>query len=311
MSLSNIRNHESGSAFLALACAVVIGCIAMRPAQLEAHAPDAEEAALISLVDAEQAFARMGIERGVRAAFLANFADDGVVFEPAPVRLRDAWSARPPPADPLASKLQWKPAQAGVARSHDMGFTTGPFTLSRAAAPGHIVHGVFFSVWQRNREGTWKVMLDAGITTPGEADFVVLGAAPRPHFKGRSKADVERRSLLEREANGIRSGAAGITPNDYGQLVAADVRLHRDETLPIASRGRVASEVARRMSRVSWTPIDARVSAAADMAVTYGRYREIDHAQQVREGYYAHLWLRDGAGTWHLAYDIALPASAP
>jgi hypothetical protein len=29
----------------------------------------------------------------------------------------------------------------------------------------------------------------------------------------------------------------------------------------------------------------------------------------VREGYYAHLWLRDAAGRWRLAYDIATAGS--
>ena len=50
------------------------------------------------------------------------------------------------------------------------------------------------------------------------------------------------------------------------------------------------------MRRVVWTPIDARVAASADMAVTYGRYRETDRASSVHDGYYAHLWLRDRAG---------------
>jgi hypothetical protein len=45
------------------------------------------------------------------------------------------------------------------------------------------------------------------------------------------------------------------------------------------------------------------------MAVTYGRYQETDRASTVHDGYYAHLWLRDAAGEWRLAYDIALPAS--
>ena len=112
---------------LSLACAAA--CLA--PAPLAAHDPD--EIALGSLVDAELAFAQMGLERGVRAAFLAHFADDGVVFEPAPVRLRETWGARPAPADPLALKLEWKPAQAGVSRSRDMGYTTGPFVATRIA----------------------------------------------------------------------------------------------------------------------------------------------------------------------------------
>ena len=289
------------------ALALALQCGLHAPA-LAAHEPDAEEIALGSLVDAEIAFARMGWERGVRAAFLANFAPDGIVFEPDPVRLRETWSARAEPADPLAMRLEWKPAQAGVAGSHDFGYTTGPYTLWNAAHPDRKRHGVFFSVWRRDAAGKWQVILDAGIATPGVPDFAVLGAAPRPQFRGRSDVATERRRLLAQEARASASDARGLTPTRYAQLLADDVRLHRDGTAPLASRSIVATNVAHRMLHVSWMPIDVRMSAASDMAVTYGRYRETDRASGVRDGYYAHLWLRDGAGHWRLAYDIALPA---
>ena len=276
----------------------------MRPLPLAAHEPDAEEVALGSLVDAELAFARMAAERGVRAAFLASFAPDGVVFEPKPVPLREAWSARPAPEDPLAFRLEWAPAQAGVARSHDLGYTTGPYAAWNVASPQRRSHGVFFSVWQRNAKGRWEVVLDAGIRTPGVVDFAALGAAPRPHFRGRASAALQRQRLIAQES---ASGSPGITPTAYARLLADDARLHRNDMPPLASRAGVAPEIAQRMSRVTWTPIDARVSAAGDMAFTYGRYRETDREAQVRDGYYAHLWLRDGAGRWRLAYDIALP----
>ncbi|MEO9136589.1 MAG: DUF4440 domain-containing protein, partial [Casimicrobiaceae bacterium] len=276
---------------------------------LSAHEPDAEEIALGSLVNAEMAFARMGWERGVRAAFLANFAADGVAFEPKPSRLRATWSARPAPEDPLALRLDWKPAQAGVARSHDFGYTTGPYTEWNATQPDQKRHGVFFSVWRRNAAGKWEVILDAGITTPGAADFAVLGAAPRPQFKGRANAASERRRLLAQEADGFGSKAGALTPAHYAKLLMNDARLHRNGALPFASRDAVAPEVAHRMLRVSWTPIDARVSASGDMAMTYGQYRETDRASNVHGGYYAHLWLRDAAGRWRLGYDIALPAT--
>lgn len=271
----------------------------------QAHEPDAEETALGSLVDAELAFANMGWQRGVRAAFLANFAPDGVVFEPAPTRLHEAWGARPAPADPLALRLEWKPAQAGVSRSHDLGYTTGPFTAWDAAQPERRRHGVFFSVWQRNAAGRWEVVLDAGIGTPTIVDFAALGAAPRPHFRGRASKSIERGHVLALET---AAGVAGLTPTGYARLLGDDARLHRDGAAPLASRPRVAPEVAVRMARVVWTPLDARVSAAGDLAFTYGRYRQTDRAQAVQDGYYAHLWLRDAIGQWRLAYDIALPA---
>ena len=301
----SILHRSAWHAAVSTALCVVLACAT--PNTASAHEPDAEEVTLGSLVDAELAFARMGAERGIREAFLANFSDDGIAFEPAPVRLRETWRARPAPADPLALKLAWKPAQAGVSRSFDMGYTTGPFTLSSATQPTPR-HGVFFSVWQRARGGPWKVMLDAGITTPGAVEFAQLGAAPRPRFAGRANAARERVTILDGESQAL---GGGLTPNDYARRVAADVRLHRDGAPPIASRTAVAPAIARAMSRVSWTPIDARVSAAGDMAFTYGRYRQTDHDQRVVDGYYAHLWLRDGSGKWQLAYDIAIPATPP
>jgi len=272
---------------------------------VHAHAPDANEAALGSLVDAELAFARMGVERGIRDAFLANFADDGIAFEPAPVRLKPTWRGRPPPTDPHALKLVWKPAQAGVARSLDFGYTTGPYRLTRAGQPG-ATEGVFFSVWRKDEAGRWRVVLDLGIATPATVDFAALGAAPRPAFKGRADAAAERRKLLAREAHGETPQRSRLTPNAYGQLLAADARLHRNGVAPVVSRAAIAAEVARRASGLAWSPIDAFVARSGDMAVTYGRYSAATRTGATQDGYYAHLWVRDAQGTWRIAYDIAV-----
>jgi ketosteroid isomerase-like protein len=272
-----------------------------------AHEPDANEIALGSLIDAEQAFARLALEQGIRAAFLANFATDGIIFEPEPVRLYEAWSKRPVEADPKSQRLEWQPAQAGVARSRDMGYTTGAFTLTEPAKPERVRRGVFFSVWQRGKEGTWQVVLDAGIVTPQPVDFVPLGAAPRPGYTGRVDATAERRALLAREKGTFATNLQSSGARSYAGLLASDARLHRDGIAPIAGRDAVARHVGERASRIEWSPIDARVARSADLAVTWGRYRETDKSSAVREGYYTHLWLRDAGGRWRIAYDIATP----
>jgi ketosteroid isomerase-like protein len=308
---TTLRAHtKSTSSMMRPLAALCIGASCLLLA-LEAmpHEPDADEVALGSLVDAELAFARMGREQGVHAAFLANFAADGVALQPAPVRVQQAFRERGPPADPLALRLDWKPAQAGVARSHDFGYTTGPYTLSSAANPGTRHEGAFFSVWRRNAAGRWQVILDAGIATPGAVDFAALGAAPRAGYAGNARPDAARRDLLAREANAFGAAGASLTPNAYARLLADDARLHRNGAAPIASRGAIARATALRIGRVAWMPIDARVARSADMAVTWGRYRETDRAAHEQDGYYAHLWLRDRAGHWRLAYDVTLPGS--
>src|SRR5512134_723819 len=62
---------------------------------------------LASLFAAERAFAQQSVREGMRAAFAANFAADGVVLWPAPVRLHDALAAQPAPADPKSFTLDW------------------------------------------------------------------------------------------------------------------------------------------------------------------------------------------------------------
>ena len=272
-----------------------------------AHEPDATEIARGSLIDAELAFARMSLEQGIRAAFLASFAADGIVFEPSPIHLREAWPQRPAPADPKTSRLEWQPAQAGVARSGDMGFTTGPWKLTDARRPELVRHGVFFSVWQRDKAGLWRVGIDIGITTTEAVDFVPLGQAPGPTYMGKAnKANVfeQRKALLLQETRSFN------VAHDYEPLLADDARLHRDGESPIVGRKTVAQHVAARAARVDWQPFDVRIARSADMAATYGQYHATGGTDGAKEGYYVHLWLRDARGRWRLAYDIATTGSS-
>ena len=282
----------------ALAAATFIAIVTSGLNIARAHGPDATEIALGSLIDAELAFARMSLEQGIRAAFLANFAGDGIVFEPAPVRLHEAWPHRPAPEDPKALRLEWQPAQAGVARSGEMGFTTGPFKLTDARRPGFIRHGEFFSVWQRDKAGVWRVGIDIGITTPEPFDFVRVGAAPRPAYMGKANVSEQRKMLFAHDTRTFNARA-------YEQLLAADVRLHRDGMPPIAGRKTVAQHVAAGAARIAWLPFDVKIARSADMAATYGQFHSSGGTGGAKEGYYVHLWLRDAAGRWRLAYDVA------
>ena len=76
-----------------------------------------------SLVEAERAFARASIEKGIRASFIENLADDGILFRPRPVAGKKWMEDHPAPK----GVLTWQPIFADVARAGDMGYTTGPW----------------------------------------------------------------------------------------------------------------------------------------------------------------------------------------
>jgi ketosteroid isomerase-like protein len=286
----------------AFALLVLVAAL-LNPPALLAHEPDAEEIALGSLADAELAFARITAERGLSAARRATFATDGVMLDPAPVRVHAA------PATDMAGasrtpepRVTRTPAQAGVSHDHAFGFTTGPTIFS---GPRAQENGVFLAVWQREPRAPWKLTFDARLPTSNPVDFAALGAAPRPDAQRHASGPRERERLLALEADAFGAGATGLTPTRFAQLLRDDVRLYRDGTV-IVSRATVATAIAHRMSRVRWTPLDGRISAAGDMALTYGQYREEARSGAPGQGYYAHLWLRDRAGSWRLAFELAL-----
>ncbi len=308
MTMLRIRRAVASAPSRALASVLAVACTAA-PLSFgigvaSAHEPDAEEVALGSLVDAELAFARTSREQGVRAASLANFAADGIVFECAPVRPREAWSA-PSATDPKASPRSWQPAQAGVARSYDMGYTTGTFAADDSAHAGAIRRGVFFSVWQRQANNPWQVVLAVNTATPDAVDFVTFGEAPRPHYTGPPETKTQRQRLLQREAHPVATVRGKPSAAAYAALLSPQARLYREGMAPLAGRTEVAQRLGAASSRITWPPIDVRISRAGDMAVSYGKFREIESATAMRSGYYVHLWLRDAAGQWRLAYDIA------
>src|ERR1051325_9738211 len=80
-------------------------------------------AALAPVVGAEHAFAQHSIDQGMKPAFLAYAAPDGVVVNrQGPVNAIETWSKRDP-APP--ARLPWCPPSPEGSRAGSLGWTTG------------------------------------------------------------------------------------------------------------------------------------------------------------------------------------------
>ena len=255
-----------------------------------------------SLAAAERAFARDGLDLGVRAAFIAHFAPDGLVFEPTPVRVREAWPARPAPADPRAMRLEWRPVLVDVARAGDLGISTGPFRLVDTTGRAPERHGAFFSVWQRQADGAWKVWLDMGAGSNAPIPDSAWGAPPRART-GTQDSDAPTASAVSERDRAL----SGVTGPDFVRQLAIDARRYRDGGPPLVGPAWQDALLAQ-AGGVDYVPSEARVSASGDLAASYGQIttRAIDGAATT--GYYVHVWVRD-AGAWWLAVESAVGAS--
>jgi ketosteroid isomerase-like protein len=250
------------------------------------------------VVAAERAFAADGLALGVRDSFLKHAAPDAIVFRPDAVRAHEVFGKAPP--DRGGPPLTWWPLWAGVARSGDLGFTTGPFALDGKRL------GFYFTVWRRQADGSWRWVFDGGPPSdPGHAGAAGSPVAYLPistREGGSAKAAQAEVSALEaalhkRARTDLRAALAPV--------VAPDTWLAGGRTAPENSPAGQARELALRPVAVTYKTRAVDASAAGDLAWTWGDANWTRRGAP-RQGHYVRVWQARADG-WRLVYDALLP----
>lgn len=70
--------------------------------------------------------------------------------------------------DDKNNSLTWKPIGADISSSGDLGYTYGTYEFRSKDANGKptVSYGKYTSIWKRQKDGTWKVVLDMGNASP-------------------------------------------------------------------------------------------------------------------------------------------------
>jgi len=108
---------------------------------------------------------------GGGAAWASYFAENGAMLgqSSAPVTGPEAIRQRMEPvfANPDFS-LRWTPTRAEILISGDLGFTTGRYERRAKDKDGkvEVEHGTYVSVWRKQADGSWKIILDTGSADP-------------------------------------------------------------------------------------------------------------------------------------------------
>src|SRR6185503_9741707 len=285
---------------LAMIAVVVVNACATLPAPPQRQ-PGAS--ARDSLAAAELAFAKYSVDHGMRAAFIEYFADDGINFAPDPGNTRARYRARPEAIEPFI--LDWHPAIAAVARAGDLGFTTGPYTITgRAPAVREPAQGMFFSVWRRQSDGSWRVIVDGGVPTRAPVPDAAFGDDPQPLVSiAKDAGAVGQKNLFELEAQPLFGEPA--TPNGYAALLADEARLVIGPTPPALGRDAIVAQLADRQLKFRWETLAAAVSRSDDLGYSYGRLHLLG-ARDKTPGHYVHVWMRDRGGHWRIVAELML-----
>ena len=237
---------------------------------------------LQSLANAERAFAKQALDEGVRNAFIANFADDGIAFRPDPYKSKEVLLKQPAPNGPPRVTLRWSPYFGDIASSGELGYTTGPYMLTANGEPSQPPkHGMFFSVWAKQSDGSWKVALDIGIETP----------SPVAPIDGPFQAaDVIKSKVLP---------SSSLTEADnQSAKYAAKSRKHRQNLLPLIGRDAITTWLKSQDATMKTKQAFSRMANSKDFGYTYGSYEF-----GAEMGSYARVW-RAVDGEWQIVAEV-------
>jgi ketosteroid isomerase-like protein len=267
---------------------------------------DSRDKQLNDLADAERSFAAFTVKEGFRDGFIKFLADDGIGFGPHPERTREKLVKSPPQTGPRKIIFNWAPMFGDISDAGDLGYTTGPVLFTDLNEnPKSPWHGMYFSVWQKQTDGSWKVVVDMGIDTPNAVapiDTKFTAAAPiqsrRPNpMKGTPGDDYRRLDW-----NLWGSIAKGSPGKGYGSYLDKQFRVHRKGMMPATD----FSTLAPLITLTKFEFIDGKIASSGDLAFTYGKYSTVNEPN-VETGYYVHVWRRDAESKWRLVADVQNP----
>lgn len=254
------------------------------------------------VIAAERAFAARAAVAGVATSFLEFMTDEAIVFAPDPVKAKAVYGAQAPGKAPKdgGTLVAWWPNFAGLARSGDLGFTTGPATVN--GKPGVF----YFTVWTRQADGRWKWVYDGGVAAdstgaPGP-DGPVMAL---PASSGAITSAATAMAQVRKAEAALATAAAHDVAAAYAPVLAPDARVQGSPAAPATTPQAVRRELATRARAIDFAPLGGSASGAGDLAWTYGDARWAEG-----RGHYVRIWQRRGPG-WRIVFDQIIAVAPP
>jgi ketosteroid isomerase-like protein len=275
--------------------------------------PRAHITPLQAIVETERAFSRMSEEQGIREAFTAFIADDGILFRPRAVKGKEWMQQHPLPASKSRPLLAWQPIFAAVSSAGDLGYTTGPWQYKNDIKDKRpSAFGDFMTIWKKQADGSWKFVLDLGVSHPQSAKEITPWRPSQLRTtNGRGLyPESARAQILNAEKDFAQHSIDRGAVTAFLLHAATDVRLFRENHEPFIGRKAAAGALTPLTVEWSWEATFVDVSKSGDLGYSYGTYRLRDKAsaKAIEEGNFARVWKRIN-GAWRVVIDVANPVA--
>jgi ketosteroid isomerase-like protein len=283
---------------------LVACCAAVAAAQ-----PRPLAAPLEALVNSERAFAQRATVVGWKQAFIEYFADDAVAFAGNEAsRAQDGLRQAPDP--PPGLQILWEPRWGDVASSGELGYLTGPSrTINPARNGGAPRHANYMSIWKRQGDGTYKVVIDVGVNIPSEPPFGqgFTRAPGSGRYTGTDTVATATAALTAAD-EAVNQGARVSQASGYAGRLAEGVRFHRFSVMPVVGTTAANAWLRTQPPFTEGGSRFAEVASSRDLGYTWGTYALAAAGQSPAErGFYVRVWSRNQDGSWAVALDVHQP----
>ena len=270
-----------------------------------AQVPDSSSA-LFSMREAEHNFARASVMYGRNEAFVQNFADESVIFA-------DKWLTNGKQfweqlkASPIV--LKWEPEFMDISESRDFGISTGPWDLQEYRPyTSPIATGYFLTVWKRQAGGVWKVILDAGSTTPPlkspHHNFLFPPGADKLVSKPPViRVELSCRELLDRDKEFQSEWKKSPEASTYISFLGPKARIQLSGHIPTTDTDTITGIITRIDKKLTWKPIGEGAAGSGDLGFTYGLL-EIPGNNESTKGHYVRIWRKYPGAGWKISLDM-------
>ena len=292
-----------------VAAVTFVACVSLALvafAQTSSPLGPSAESSLAEMIGTERAFAARALVVGWKQAFLEYFADSAVGFDgdrTAPAKT--LFAEQPDP--PREQKLIWEPRFGDIAASGDLGYLTGPVqNINPSRNHGQPRSSTYASVWKRQPDGTFKVVIDAGVAAPGPVVFPPgFTRAPRASVRlSNAQRAAATRSLRDTDA-ALTNVARTSQADAYRGHLAEGARMHRADLMPLIGQESIVRWLRSQPAYTFGESQFAEAAAAGDLGYTYGRYALAGAMPE--HGYYVRVWSRSPDGVWRVALDVTQP----
>ncbi len=268
----------------------------------------AQELGAAPIVAAERAFAADFPAMGLAGSFSKWGRPDGIIIAEGQARtVEQLFADAPKTRQPNEPLIKWWPTFAGVARSGEMGFTTGP---ARRDQEGY---GHYFTIWTRQADATWRWVYDGGSNASPEGQ-------PGPETEPRllpvsavgAVSAAEAFEEVRAAETALATGARTNQKASHLAVLAEEGRLYVAPLPPAEGAEAFATALDGWPETFEFGATEGGgASEGGDMAWTYGPASWMREGVS-RRGHYMRLWQKRSDG-WRLvmAQLIPAPVAAP